>query len=517
MTQDPYPYGWTAPPTTGGGSASFANPGAAHNIGSAAGQNSFNIGIGFDNHPTYGSTHRDFTRAEIEAGLSVPGYYELTASGDVLMSAHPGGGRTSSNTQYARTEYRELERDGTTKMAFNPSQGRHYIRGRSMIDGPMATAKPETCIAQYHDASDDTVMIHVRGTDVRVKIRGTIVATIATGWTRGTFADWMIECLNGTVNVYWNNMTTPAYSTTTFSGSTSGWYGKAGDYMQWNTSNGDATICRVRLMNFEHWHTSTPKSPSAWPTPSRPATSTGGTTGSGGSTGTGSTGGSTTSDDGVEAAKLLGWGAPVAGDEFAYSGPPDSRWGMYDGPGHDGNGIRTPRAFNVSNGVLTCTGDAKGNTGGMALKYNEKYCRVEARIRTSSINPKGSGKRYHPVLIYWPESDQWPQGGEFDFFETDCDSGLYEAFLHIPGNSGSAQEYVKRTHDISQWSNVAFEWRSNGITGWLNGQQVFNFPGFKNPPGPMHFCLQLDNFVGSSGLEPATFQCQWVRIYNRPS
>ena len=215
---------------------------------------------------------------------------------------------------------------------------------------------------------------------------------------------------------------------------------------------------------------------------------------------------------------MLGWGAPVAGDEFQYTGRPvSSKWGLYDGPGHDGNGTRDPEAWNVANGICTCTGTAGGSTGGMALSYSEKYCRVEARVRTYSINPNGSGFRYHPVLIYWPTSDLWPQGGEFDFYECDCDSGFYEAFLHIPGNDGSAQEYVKRAHDISQWTNIAFEWRSNGITGWLNGQQVFNFPGFKQPPGPMNFTMQLDNFHGSSGMEPAKFECQWVRIYQRPS
>jgi hypothetical protein len=148
---------------------------------------------------------------------------------------------------------------------------------------------------------------------------------------------------------------------------------------------------------------------------------------------------------------------------------------------------------------------------------SQKYYRIEWRIRAYSINPKGPGHRYHPVLILWPTSDQWPQGGEFDFAEYDCDSGLYEAFLHIPGNDGSAQEYVKKQFDISQWHNVAFEWSSSGIKGWLNGQQVFSFPGFKQPPGPMQPTFQLDNFFGSSGMEPAKFESQWLRIYNPPA
>lgn len=517
MTVDPTPYGFVSGGgTSGGGSTSWPTPGVAHNIGSQPGQNSFNIGVGFDADATYGTVHKDFTRDQIEAGLVIPGYYELTAAGEVLMSSHPGGGKTSNNTSYARVEYRELERDGSTKMAFNPSTGRHYIKGRSAIDGSMAAAKPETVLAQYHDADDDTAMIHVHDGLVRAKIRGAYVHTLEASWNHAA-KDWMLEVTGGgVVNFYWGDLTTPAYSDSTFVGATAGWYGKAGDYMQWNLSNGDATICRVKLTNLEHWHSVSPKSPGPWPQPARPATG-GGSTGSGGGTGTGSTGGTSSSDDGVEAAKLLGWGSPIDGDEFDYTGPPGSKWSMYDGPGHDNNGRRVPSAFNVAGGILTCTGTSNGDTGGMAFSREQKFCRVEWRVRTYSINPSGSGHRYHPVLIYWPTSDEWPQGGEFDFYECDCDSGKYEAFLHIPGNDGSAQEYVSKACDISQWHNIAFEWSKSGIKGWLDGQQVFNFPGFKQPPGTMHPTIQLDNFFGSSGMEPARFDAQWMRIYTSPS
>lgn len=518
MSEDPLPYGWTAGggsgsggSTGGGGSSTWVSPGAAHNIGSAAGQNSFNLGVGFLNDPTYGSAHRDFTRDQIEAGLSIPGYYELNAAGEVVMSSRPGGGRTSNNTKYSRVEYRELERNGTTKAAWNAASGRHYIRGRSAVDS-LSTPKPEMVIAQVHDAEDDTAMIYRRNaTRVEAKVGDSVIGVLDSGAVLREFDDWMIEVENGTIRFYWNDMTTPAF-TRPFTGS--GQYFKAGAYMQWNLDNGDSTIGVVRLTNLEHWHT-------GWPAPSRPASGqTGGSTGSGGGTGTGSTGGSSSgsTDDGTEAAKLLNWGSVIDGDEFNYTGAPVStKWSMYDGPGHDGNGTRDPEAFNVANGILTCTGTANGSTGGMAFKRDERYCRIEWRIRTSSVNPRGSGRRYHPVLIMWPTSDQWPQGGEFDFAEYDCDSGLYEAFLHIPGNDGSAQEYVKRQFDISQWHNVAFEWSSSGIKGWLNGQQVFSFPGFKQPPGPMHPTFQMDNFFGSSGMEPARFEAMWCRIYNRPT
>jgi hypothetical protein len=858
MATDPLPYGFT-PGTGGGGTTTWPNPGVAHNIGSAPGQNSFNLGVGFEGDPTYGTAHKDFTRSQIEGGLSIPGYYELTAAGEVLMSSHPGGGKTSNNTKYPRVEYRELERDGTTKAAWNPTTGRHYIKGRSAVDS-LSGPKPEMVIAQVHDASDDTAMIYRRSaTKVEAKIGDSVVATLDSSAALTQFDDWMIEIVDGTINFYWNNMSTPAHSA--HFPPTGGQYFKAGAYMQWNLDNGDSTIGKVRLVNLEHWHT-------GWPQPARPAGqagggSTGGSTGGGTGGGTGGTGsgftaqlfvattgnnsnsgtsktaakatiagalaaagpgdtisvapgtytgnitiasggssgggyvtirsevpraaiisgtgagsqaavqinagyvrlqdltvtgtlasgvrygvdveasnvevknchivqickfetagtgfqggaginfdqvsytnisidgneihdigpdpgveqlvhgiycgvagtnfrivnnliydcedfgvhefptasssgiqvvnntisgcgrgilqgdtgivrnnivynclsanydlrgtgttvsnnfsggngnttgsgisagvdvkfvsitgndyrlqaispavnagtatsapstdilgvtrpqgstvdagcyeyvatsggttgggttGSGSAADGVEAAKLLGWGAVIDGDEFAYTGPPNSRWGMYDGPGHDGNGTRDPEAFNVANGILTCTGTAGGSTGGMAFKRDQRFWRIEWRVRTASINPSGGGFRYHPVLIIWPTSDQWPQGGEADFYEVDCDSGFYESFIHIPGNDGSAQEYTKRACDIQNWHNIAFEQSSSGVKGWLDGQQVFSFSGsYIVMPGPGHPTFQMDNFHGSSGMEPALFQAMWMRIYNPPS
>jgi len=37
---------------------------------------------------------------------------------------------------------------------------------------------------------------------------------------------------------------------------------------------------------------------------------------------------------------VLGWGAPVDGDEFTGTALDTSRRGAYDGPGHNGNGKR---------------------------------------------------------------------------------------------------------------------------------------------------------------------------------
>src|SRR6185312_10256563 len=83
----------------------------------------------------------------------------------------------------------------------------------------------------------------------------------------------------------------------------------------------------------------------------------------GSTTADGTATGTTTTDTTTTAACKFGWGAAGGVEDFDDAGL--GNWSRYDGPGHDGNGIRSPDAMSVNNGVLTITGDANGTTGGM--------------------------------------------------------------------------------------------------------------------------------------------------------
>lgn len=227
-------------------------------------------------------------------------------------------------------------------------------------------------------------------------------------------------------------------------------------------------------------------------------------------------GGDTSSTDGTEAAKALGWGAVVEGDEFAGTSL-SAKWHPYDGPGHDGNGRRVPSAFTVANGIMTCTGLANGDTGGMSFaNWSGKRFRAEWRCRIYSTGT--SGHPYHAVLIMWPQNDNRPSGGEDDFLETDVDSGKAEAFIHVPDGVGDNQEYASKPLDITQWHNYAVERTSTYVRGFIDGVEWFKYSGsYIIVPGAMEPTFQLDNFFGSSGMRPAKFEAMWFRIYAPPS
>lgn len=223
--------------------------------------------------------------------------------------------------------------------------------------------------------------------------------------------------------------------------------------------------------------------------------------------------------DGTQAAKLLNWGPVINGDEFDYEGAPGPKWSPYDGPGHAGNGIRSPGAFSVANGIMTIFGDQGGTTGGAAFNDASSITyRDEARVRMYATGG-GSGSQYHPVLIRWPDSDEWPEGGEDDYMETDIGDPGVSTFIHHPNqSSGSAQSHAEVEVDITQWHNYAIERSDTHITGYLDGKQWFQFTVEETNgqvPGPMHPTFQMDNFGGDSHFE-AKFEIEWYRIYAAP-
>ena len=207
--------------------------------------------------------------------------------------------------------------------------------------------------------------------------------------------------------------------------------------------------------------------------------------------------------DGTQAAAAKGW-TLVGGDEFTTG--LSSTWGLYEGAGNDGAGKRVASAVSVSGGILTISGDSKGNTGGMAWNDDQRFGKWEIRARF----PKGD-EQYHPVLILWPQGE-WPQGGEVDFAETTSAAADVSFYLHY--SSRNQQKSATRKLDLTQWHNYAVEWVDGRITGYIDGQQWFqSTDGATMPPGQMHPTIQLDYFPDGGSPRPSQMQVDYMRIY----
>jgi len=208
----------------------------------------------------------------------------------------------------------------------------------------------------------------------------------------------------------------------------------------------------------------------------------------------------------TSAATKLGWGTPNRVENF--DAPLGSSWGVYDGAGHNGNGRRTPAAVSIKDGIMTLTGDSQGDTAGMAWQPGQRYGRWEGRVRAPAGDPS-----YHAVMLLWPDAENWPVGGEVDFMEnSDPGRQTTEMFLHYGKDNQQVQGSVDI--DATRWHDWAVEWTPTGVTAYVDGKKWWSTDQVDIlPPGPMHLCIQLDNFGGGS-LKETTMEVDWVKQYS---
>jgi hypothetical protein len=206
------------------------------------------------------------------------------------------------------------------------------------------------------------------------------------------------------------------------------------------------------------------------------------------------------------AAATLSWGAPDREDDFTDSSSAKS-WGIYDGPGHAGNGRRSPSQVSIANGLLTLTGDAEGNSAGMDWNPGQKYGRWEGCVRSSP-----GADSLHSLMLLWPDAENWPVGGEVDFMEiSDPSRQSVDSFLHYGVDNQQEQSSIRI--DASLWHAWAVEWTPQGITQYVDGTKWWSTSDTSHlPPGPMHLCIQLDYFGGNAD-GGAKETVDWVRQY----
>jgi hypothetical protein len=214
------------------------------------------------------------------------------------------------------------------------------------------------------------------------------------------------------------------------------------------------------------------------------------------------------------AANNLSWGPPGAADDFDMPGNVPG-WQLYNGIGHNGNGVRTPGAIDVHDGVLTITGDAAGNSGGVAWYPGQLYGRWELCMKAPPTSPN-----YHTVALLWPDSDHWPADGEIDFMEAldaqrrTVTSSVLHAVPGSPEGLLDPNDHAQVPVDATQWHSWAVEWAPDHVTGYVDGIQWFVVTRHV-PTTAMHLCLQLDDFGGDISAGGA-MMVDWVRRYPAP-
>jgi hypothetical protein len=505
--------GGTGGGTTGGGTTTTA--------GSAPGSY-FDLTPWYLTPPVTSSGGTSGTAAEIDQpalNTYASTFFQLDSTGDMVFTA-PVVGATTSGSDASRSELREMENGAHADWPLATTNRQLTVTAKW---DPTTTDTQTMIVGQIHGSSGTPpvyLLVDYTGGSsagvLKLFINGPSVGNLLTGLSVTTKCTYRIKVSGGTVSIFAAVgdasalPSTPqfSYKASTFSDATDCYY-KFGAYNKSTASGGGPGKAITTCSRYE-------------------LVQNGVTYAFVAGAGTGGTGGTPVLDqvqgpDATRAAYTQGWGSAVAGDEFDYTGVPDpAKWNLYDGPGHDGNGIRTPSAFSVANGFLRCHGDANMNTGGMDCEgyYSAQYYRVECRMRINISGASNGGAQYHPVLILWPDGDvTWPKGGEYDYAETDvaATNPPMSAFMHHPSSDPGDQneyDYTKSGFSITDWHNYALEWsHTSGLTGYIDGVKWFNDPNSTNSFA-MHQTIQMDSFFSTGTLmQPADMDVAWFRAY----
>lgn len=190
-------------------------------------------------------------------------------------------------------------------------------------------------------------------------------------------------------------------------------------------------------------------------------------------------------------------------------------WGMYNSPGHAGNGLRRPSAFSVADGLLTVTADMQGGqvvSGGMATLEARTYGRFEARVRTDadpSLTMSG-------VVIAWPLEQGDENGGytELNMYETGTSKRTpLDFWVHYDVPNKPDRPHFTAPVDATEWHDVRMEWTETEVAFYLDGVFVDRTTRPEVIPRADHkMTVQLDAFAPTIGEEPVHMQVDWVRI-----
>lgn len=252
------------------------------------------------------------------------------------------------------------------------------------------------------------------------------------------------------------------------------------------------------------------------------------------------------------AALAQSWGVPSHWDEFNYIGQPDPlQWSVYGNggtqphpitgedekqcwPGHGdpGNGRRCVEQVSLDGEKMQIAILPNGDQGAVSHRFNQQYGKWEVRAR---VRPETNSTGYpgHAVLIIWPESNEWPEHGEYDFFEcditqkgTNAPNTELTSFIHYPHPDSVEVQQEIVTHDVpvdlTEWHNYAVEWTPDGVYGYFDGELWFShedgyIAGQRSniqdmPSG--HLTMQVDNFnENHTGMQQGYLEVEWIKIY----
>jgi hypothetical protein len=182
--------------------------------------------------PTGGDEAEDVTQPKLNK-FRDPRFFHTTPAGDGVVFRAPVGGATTGNSEYPRSELREMTDGGKKEASWSGKSGTHIMTITEAITA-LPQGKPQVVAGQIHDDEDDVIMVRLNGTKLFAEADGKQVGVLDPAYQLGTRFTVQIVATHGRIRVTYNGVKTVGLKR-----DGSDYYFKAGCYTQANDDNSE--------------------------------------------------------------------------------------------------------------------------------------------------------------------------------------------------------------------------------------------------------------------------------------
>ncbi|MGX7693873.1 ricin-type beta-trefoil lectin domain protein [Gordonia polyisoprenivorans] len=224
-------------------------------------------------------------------------------------------------------------------------------------------------------------------------------------------------------------------------------------------------------------------------------------------------------DEFTKNAALGSWANTCEPDKIVYTGAQGQKWRTYPQcylDTYQKRPYRPDAVLSVDGGMLDfflrqVDGKPAGANPSPLITGSSQYQtygRYSVRMR---VDRPGLSE-YYVAFLLWPQSEQWPAGGEFDFPEGSL-AGTAKGYHHYSG-LGSCVSCQAVATDIgatfTSWHTYTMEWSPGRIRYLLDNTVVLDTTAWV-PSGPMRWQLQAE--TNGNGTSSGHLQVDWVSVW----
>jgi poly(beta-D-mannuronate) lyase len=163
-----------------------------------------------------------------------PDFFHLSEEGNAVIFRTRTGDPTTKNSEYPRSELREMKKGGKDEISWGTNDGKvHNLTIEAAINA-IPKKKPHVVCVQIHDAEDDILMVRLEGKKLFLERNGADDVMLNDNYELGTFFNLMLICDSGRIRVIFERKQVMEWKI-----ERDGLYFKAGCYLQSNLEKGD--------------------------------------------------------------------------------------------------------------------------------------------------------------------------------------------------------------------------------------------------------------------------------------